>query len=295
MRTTVTFPVETYSDLVGRCHLTSREYAILRNGILSRANGPAGMVKILCEAQEAKLLYALAAHFYPHAVPYISKNVDRYGPGGQQPSFKQPNVVNSGFDFQTSEDELFWGEIFPAEHFVQIYDNDAVFMGNLERFAKGGLQANEGVIVIALPEHLRILEARLEGAGLNLKKFAAQDRYIALEAQQVLDQFMVKGWPDEDRFKQVVGDLIKRARRDGGKVRAFGEMVAILWAREMLGALWARGKQGATVRLEQLWQNLCEAELFYLFCAYPRAGFTRGPTESISEICAVHSRVIPLL
>lgn len=111
----------------------------------------------------------------------------------------------------------------------------------------------------------------------------AQDRYIGLEAEQVLERFMVNGWPDDARFEQVIADLITRARGEDRKVRAFGEMVAVLWA---------RGDQAATVRLEHLWNGLCQADTFSLFCAYPRAGFTRDLSKSINEICAVHSRVL---
>ena len=191
--------------------------------------------------------------------------------------------MNNGFDFQGTGKEVFWGEVFPSEHFVQIYDNDGVFMDMLEAFIKAGLQADDGVVVIAIPEHLRALETRLERYGVDLNEARAQDRYIGLEAEQFVERFMVNGWPDDERFKRNVADLITRARAQGRKVRAFGEMVAVLWA---------RGDQAATVRLEHLWNDLCQADTFSLFCAYPRAGFTRDLSKSINEICAVHSRVL---
>ena len=95
--------------------------------------------------------------------------------------------------------------------------------------------------------------------------------------------FLRDGWPDEERFFRLVRGLLSCARRDGRKVRAFGEMVALMWA---------RGQQTATVRLEQLWHRLCADEHFSLLCAYPRAGFTQDASSSISEICAAHSKVV---
>jgi len=65
-------------------------------------------------------------------------------------------------------------------------------------------------------------------------------------------------------------------------VRAFGEMVAILWA---------QGHAAATVRLEHLWSKLCENERLPLFCAYPRAGFTTDQASGLRDLCAAHSRV----
>ena len=64
------------------------------------------------------------------------------------------------------------------------------------------------------------------------------------------------------------------AKSDVRRVRAFGEMVAVLWA---------RGDQAATVRLEHLWHNLCQRHEFSLFCTYPKAGFTRNVSESIRK------------
>ena len=35
--------------------------------------------------------------------------------------------------------EVFWGEIPPCDHLIQIYNDDAVFLDTLEGFAAGGL------------------------------------------------------------------------------------------------------------------------------------------------------------
>lgn len=183
-----------------------------------------------------------------------------------------------------SESNIFWGEISPCEHLVQIYTDTDIFMDSLEGFVAGGIKASEGVIVIATATHLNALRLRLKESGVDLEAVRAQDQYIPLDAADVLSQFMVNGWPDEALFIETVNNIIERARGNGRRVRAFGEMVAILWA---------RGEQGATVRLEHLWHNLCHSEQFSLFCAYPRIGFTQDMETSIAEICAVHSRVIP--
>ncbi|MGH7796246.1 MAG: MEDS domain-containing protein [Candidatus Binatia bacterium] len=218
--------------------------------------------------EDAQTLFALASRTYPAAASHISKSVGFH---------------NAVFQGTGKGKDVFWGEIFPSEHFVQIYEDEAVFMDALEGFIKGGLQADDGVIVLATDAHLDALETRLEVSGIDLETARAQGRYTALEAAQILESFMVKNWPDDKLFTSAVTQLITRARGDGRKVRAFGEMVAVLWA---------RGDQGATVRLEYLWNELCQTEAFSLFCAYPKAGFTRDATQSINEICAAHSRLI---
>ena len=179
---------------------------------------------------------------------------------------------------------VFRGEMAPCAHSVQIYGNDTVFLETLCQFAGAGLRSGEGVIVIATPEHVAQLSILLQARGLDVAAAKAEDRLLACDAADTLAQFMVGGMPDEARFQAVVQSLMVRARGpENRKVRAFGEMVAILWERRAYAA---------TVRLEQLWTGLTEAQRFELFCAYPRTVFPKNAAESISEICRLHSRVV---
>ena len=179
--------------------------------------------------------------------------------------------------------QIFWGEISPCEHLVQIYEDEAAFMDCLEGFAGGGIRAGDGVVIIATHEHLHGLESRLRASGLDLSLPALRDQYLAYDAEQMLSKFMVRDWPDDFLFEQVVTDVLRRATRDRRRVRAFGEMVALLWK---------QGHTGATVRLEHLWHRICQEKALSLFCAYPRIGFTQDADASIKEICAAHSKVI---
>lgn len=185
---------------------------------------------------------------------------------------------------QVQEADVFWGEISPCEHLVQIYQDEEVFLDALEGFIAGGIQAGDGVVVIATPLHLASLNARLSARNIDVAGALENDQYIALDAAETLTKFMVMGWPDEDFFRALVSDILKRAKGDNRRVRAFGEMVALLWA---------RGNTGATVHLEHLWHRLCHEQSFSLFCAYPKIGFTRDASASIKEICDAHSRVVP--
>lgn len=178
----------------------------------------------------------------------------------------------------------FWGELAPAEHSVQIYRDESSFMDSLEGYVGSGLRAGDAVIVIATAGHLHELEKRMRGNWIDLDRARWEGRYIAVLAQETLSRFMMNGMPDETLFRQVVSDLLARARTRGRKVRAFGEMVA---------TLWAEGNEDAAIRLEHLWSRLQAVEQFPLFCAYPRSHFKLDATASIQSICAAHSRVIP--
>ena len=179
--------------------------------------------------------------------------------------------------------EVFWGEMTPCDHAVQIYGTDEAFLDALEGFVAQGLHQGESAIIIATPEHRTSLARRLESRGLDLEKARARDQYIALDAETTLSEFMRADWPDDGLFARCVDSLIRRARAHGRPVRAFGEMVALLWA---------QGHSGATVRLEHLWHQLCRERAFPLFCAYPRSGFTQDATVSLEEICATHDRLL---
>ena len=184
-----------------------------------------------------------------------------------------------------ADPEVFWAEMSPCEHVVQIYGDDRVFLDGLEGFIGNGLRGGESAIVIATVTHLHGLEKRMRQNGVDVDRARAENRYVPRLAEDVLEEFMVKDWPDEALFLKSMESLIRQARGDGSrKVRAFGEMVAILWA---------RGNHAATIHLELLWTKVLQAEKFPLFCAYPRDTFSKNATESIVEICRIHSRVAP--
>jgi hypothetical protein len=177
----------------------------------------------------------------------------------------------------------FWAELQPCDHLVEMYEAKGDFLDSLESYVRGGLLAGDGIVLIATPDHLSALGRRLANVDADLVAARKEDRYIELDADDTLATFMVNGWPDEERFKGVVDNLLARASLNGVKVRAFGEMVAILWAKKLYAA---------TVRLEHLWHRLCAEQRFSLLCAYPVSGPTSSSAISMREICQAHTHVI---
>lgn len=179
--------------------------------------------------------------------------------------------------------QVFWGEIAPCDHSIQIYENDTVFLNTLEGFAGCGFLSGDSVVIIATTEHLEKLNDRLRTQGFDLEALIENEQYFPLEARDTLSKFMVKNWPDEKLFEKCISGLIARASKNGRKIRAFGEMVAVLWE---------NGLHGATVQLEHLWNQLHEKEAFTLYCAYPKTGFSQTISHSIDTICKAHSKII---
>ncbi len=177
----------------------------------------------------------------------------------------------------------FWGEIAASDHLIQIYDNDKHFLNTVEGFAGSGIIAGDSVIIISTQAHLDQLQKRLTDHNFDLDQLIKEDAYIPLEVEDTLAKFMVNGQPDETLFNALISGLLTRARKRSANVRAFGEMVALLWK---------QGNHEATVKLEQLWHNLHSVERFSLFCAYPKNSFTPIHDQSVVDICRVHSKMI---
>lgn len=188
-------------------------------------------------------------------------------------------------ELRSPRSELFWADLPPRDHSVQIYGTESNFMDALEGYASSGLRRGEGVIIISTAAHMHELEKRLRAGWVDIDRARWEDRYIAVLAQETLNRFMIDGEPDEELFKRVASDLLARARgHNSRKVRAFGEMVAILWG---------QGNAAGAIKVEQLWSKLQATEEFPLFCAYPHAGFVEQGSEAIDLVCCNHSRVIP--
>jgi hypothetical protein len=179
--------------------------------------------------------------------------------------------------------DIFWGEIAPTNHVLQIYDNDDIFIDTLAGFVGGGINAGESVIIVATNTHLKALESRLISYGISVDSLIRDDRYLPIIAEEMLQKFMVDCWPDEQLFNETVTDVLEKAKIHNRKVRVFGEMVAVLWE---------NGHNGATLQLEHLWNKFCEMETFCLFCAYPKTGFTQDIHQSFNHICSAHSTII---
>ena len=164
-----------------------------------------------------------------------------------------------------------------SEHFVQLYQDTAGLADAVAEYVSEGLRGGEAVVIIATPQHREAFLARL-GA------FNA-DQLRVLDAEQTLATFMANGRPNWNAFRETIGGLIAELRLRYPTVRAYGEMVDVLWQ---------RGERDAAIRLEEYWNELGQLQTFALFCAYrmdPLDGaLYGGPLESV---CRVHSHLVP--
>ncbi len=172
-----------------------------------------------------------------------------------------------------------------CNHVVQFYQDDDFLVDAIGRHIGPALDTGRGAVIIATPSHRDALHRRLTSRGKDIVAARSSGRYVALDAAETLAQFMIDGWPDEERFTRVVGDRIATLSAQHGHVHAFGEMVALLHA---------GGKADAAIALEKLWNALASRQAFSLHCAYPLRAFSHhSQTEQLLKVCAEHSGVIP--
>ena len=76
MTVTVKMPLGIHSGFMGRCLISSREFAALKNSVIEQGPGDASSVKILCEVVDANLMLDLALKFYHPAIPFIEQAIE---------------------------------------------------------------------------------------------------------------------------------------------------------------------------------------------------------------------------
>src|ERR1051325_2738685 len=170
-------------------------------------------------------------------------------------------------------------------HAVQFYGNDAELLTTVGTFLSEGLAAGQPAIVIATPAHRTALEQALASHLIDVEAAKRLGDLNMLDADEILSTFMIDQAPVGSLFRRSVGDIIEQTRRGRERtpVRAYGEMVDVLWK---------QGRTEAAVRLEVLWNNLAETHPFSLLCGYSIGIFYKQP-EKFEEVCALHTHVHP--
>ncbi|HLY71614.1 MAG TPA: MEDS domain-containing protein [Puia sp.] len=186
-------------------------------------------------------------------------------------------------DWHHINTDLFWAEEAFADHVVQIYENDEILINSLGKFVSGGIQSGEPIIVIATEIHIQDLKNNIRSQGYDMESLQEQNLFIPLIATEVLAEFMINEWPDDALFEKTIFRIMEKVRHEGHKIRAFGEMVSLLWH---------EGLYGATIYLEHLWNKFCAKYPLCLFCAYPKKAFQDNFASSLQHICKSHSKMI---
>jgi len=169
-------------------------------------------------------------------------------------------------------------------HVVQFYEHDhRLLIRNVGDYLAEGLRRREALVVIATPEHSQAIRQVLESQGADPAGAVREGRMVFRDAEETLAQFMVHGKPDWKRFDMSVGAIVRQLRAQAG-VRAYGEMVDLLWN---------AGHSAAANLLEQFWNKLLASNGFSLFCAYQIDVFGKEFQMGVlDDVLSTHTHVV---
>jgi hypothetical protein len=172
-----------------------------------------------------------------------------------------------------------------GDHYVQFYEADEFLIQAVGAYVAQGFVEGHAAILIMTAAHRAAVEKRLADGGVDPLEYQRRGLYYAYDASEMLSRFMIDGHPNGRRFRALIEPVVEVASQHGTAVRAFGEMVAILWS---------DGNKAAAIELEMLWNDLMERNAFALLCAYPIAGFgEEDQNRGLRHICRAHNCVIP--
>jgi anti-sigma regulatory factor (Ser/Thr protein kinase) len=171
------------------------------------------------------------------------------------------------------------------QHVVQFYESDADLIARAGAYLSDGVQDGAVAILIATEAHRAAFEAHLRDAGVDVGAAIEDGTLVPLDAAATLARFMRDGSVDHDAFFDVIGTVVHAAAATGRPVRAYGEMVALLWeAGDVLGA----------IDLETLWNELAAEVGFSLYCAYRDESVSaHEDADALRQVCHLHSAVVP--
>lgn len=167
-------------------------------------------------------------------------------------------------------------------HAVRFYQDSQSLARIVSAFISEGLFAGSPALVIATPEHRVAVEASLKAVNVEVSRLRRSGDLVFVDAEQLLETFMVEGMPDAARFKSEITPIIERACRGrlGCVVRAYGEMVDVLWK---------GGHTTAAIKLETLWNQLAQTHDFTLLCGYAMGHFYKAAAPR--ELHDLHTHV----
>ena len=174
-----------------------------------------------------------------------------------------------------------WNDVLrePAagDHIVHTYQDRGFLAEAVADYLGTGLARGEAALIIARPAHSAAFLQELAAAG-------EPGQIVVLDAEQTLARFMVDGMPQWNAFREVIGGLIAQVRLQYPAVRAYGEMVDLLWQ---------EGRRDAAIRLEEYWSELTRLQTFSLFCAYAMDALDPKAYAGLECVCKAHTHFIP--
>lgn len=169
-------------------------------------------------------------------------------------------------------------------HAVRFYGSVESLARIVAGFLAEGFAANQPGLAIATPDHARAIEAALVAQAWDATALKASGELTVLDADATMAAFMVDGMPNAEKFDVIASKAIERAchGRTDCTIRAYGEMVDLLWK---------RNQSVAAIRLEMLWNILAATKDFSLLCGYAMGSFYKDAQQR-TDVCRQHTHLL---
>jgi hypothetical protein len=184
-----------------------------------------------------------------------------------------------------------FADLGAERHIVQLYREEGAMGAVVGAWLSGALAGGGGALLIGTPEHAAGVRDVMARGGVDVTRAEDEGRLLVLDARETLARFMRS--PDEpgrDLFLPLARAAVARVRGArggrGAEVRAWGEMVDILWH---------EGKREAAARLESLWNEAIDEGSFRLLCSYRIDNLDERAHVGgdVLAACVGHSCLIP--
>ncbi|HEY6960036.1 MAG TPA: MEDS domain-containing protein [Candidatus Limnocylindria bacterium] len=169
------------------------------------------------------------------------------------------------------------------DHALHLYDDDTTLATTVATFLAPGFARDDAIVSIGTRAHVAAIEQRLRSEGVRVDDAVLSGRYVSMDAERVIARLLRNGLPTRETFADVVGHRIEQLASRHGSVRAFGEIVSLLWR---------DGKQTAALRLEDLWNEALGYQPLSLVCGYATRTVGTEAAPAVQRIAKAHTRII---
>lgn len=164
-------------------------------------------------------------------------------------------------------------------HRMQLFDDSESKADAVSAFVAEHLNQGTRVICFMTPPHRDAVLARLTTDELPVNALQNSGRLTFLDASDALEQLVIDGRLDRNRFSSMLRDNIPQDQ----PCAIYGELVDLLAE---------RGELRQAQRLETWWGGLTAEHPLTVFCGYASAHFGHPDAiPTLREICRSHSHV----
>lgn len=169
-----------------------------------------------------------------------------------------------------------------GDHLAHFYSKTNSLYPLVCEFFTPAFSHQQAMIIIARPQTRETLRNLFQQKVCDVDGAMARGQLVMLDAETVLSTFIKDGRPDPEAFEQTVGEKIRFTHEKFPFIRAYGEMVDVLWQ---------QGNPKASLSLERLWGKLSQRYKFSLFCGYNLSEEGKHGT-SFNGVCCSHTHVV---